>query len=74
MFPKIFFPFNLILPISAFLGFIVLLNYKFGIYELAEQYKTDSRYAEEVVQKGKPCRCRISKDSSGYINGITIAS
>ena len=74
MFPKIPFPFNLILPISAFLGFIVLLNYKFGIYELAEQYKTDSRYAEEVAQKGKPCRCRISKDSSGYINGITIAS
>ena len=74
MFPKIPFPFNLILTIGVILGGFVLLNYKFGIYELAELYKTDSRYAEEVAQKGKPCRCSISKDSSGYINGITIAS
>ena len=73
MFPKIPFPFNLILTIGAILGGFILLNYKFGIYELAELYKTDSRYAEEVAQKGKPCRCSISKDSSGYINGITIA-
>ena len=73
MFPKIPFPFNLILTIGVILGGFVLLNYKFGIYELAELYKTDSRYAEEVAQKGKSCRCSISKDSSGYINGITIA-
>ena len=70
MFSKIPFPFNLILNISIFLGIIFLFNYKSAIYELAELYKTDSRYAEEVAQKGKPCRYRISKDSTGSMTGI----
>ena len=73
MFPKIPFPLDLFLTVSAILGGIALLNYKFGIYELAELYKTDSRYSEEIDRKGKPCRCRISKDTSGSIKGITIA-
>ena len=73
MFPKIPFPFDLLLTISAILGGLALLNYSFGIYELAKLYKTDQRYSEEVARKGKPCRCRISKDTSGSIKGITIA-
>lgn len=75
MFHKIPFPFNLFLTLGAILGGFALLNYKFGIYELAELYKTDSRYSEEVERNGKPCRCRISKDTStsSSIKGITIA-
>ena len=41
MFPKIPFPFDLLLTISAILGGLALLNYSFGIYELAKLYKTD---------------------------------
>lgn len=75
MFPKIPFPFDLFLNISAFLGILALWNYSFGIYELAELYKTDSRYSEEVERKGKPCKCRISKNTStsSSSKGITIA-
>jgi len=62
MFPKIPFPFDILLGISSFFCFLAFFGYKAGWYELAELYKTDFKLSDDnIASKVKVYRCQIGK-------------